>query len=234
MGKLFLLPTPLWEEGPLDSRVREVLLKAIQNPEETLIVVEEAKVARQRWSRWGLPREWLERFVLYNEHTVSEKNAELLKELKQKKNVYLLSDGGLPAFCDPGQELVDLCHRSKMGVTALGVDSSFMLAVILSGYPATPLRFLGFLPRQEEERRQALALIKNYPEMVVVMDTPYRLKAVLSAVSAELAHREIFLAMDLAGPQEELFRGPAKEALALYGERKREFILIFSPNHTKK
>jgi len=235
-GHLCLIPTPLYEHGPLDSRALEILKNAClaENLSRTVVLVEEAKVARTRWLRWGLPREIIDCFILYNEHTVEQKNKEILNLLMNGKNVYLLSDGGAPVFCDPGVELVDLCHQNKISIKSVGLDSSLMLSLILCGYKINPMIFLGFLPRQEKEREESLRSMAPKKELIVVMDTPYRLQALLGSVMKVMPQREIFLAMDLGHPDEELFRGTASEALACLAKTKREFVLIFSPLRMKK
>ena len=64
--------------------------------------MEDPKPARRAWIRFGLDRKFIDNFVYYNEQTRIDILEDLVKELKSGKNVYLLSDCGLPAFCDPG------------------------------------------------------------------------------------------------------------------------------------
>ena len=45
-----------------------------------------------------------------------------------------MSDGGLPAFCDPGKELVAACHRNNVKVTSSPFQNSIVLALALSGF----------------------------------------------------------------------------------------------------
>jgi 16S rRNA (cytidine1402-2'-O)-methyltransferase len=116
-GLLTLIPTPLKEDLPLEPIALALLQRVSIDPNVT-ILVEEHKVARQRWLKWGLPREVIERFVLFNEHTVREVEAEILEKLKSGKEAVLFSDGGLPAFCDPGQSLVNRCHEKSIKVTS--------------------------------------------------------------------------------------------------------------------
>src|SRR4051812_39004002 len=106
MGQLILVPTPIQEDHPLESVAKDLLL-ADALKESVLILVEEHKIGRQRWLKWGLPREAIEKFILFNEHTQEKIQSEIIKEIKGGKRAYLLSDCGLPAFCDPGQMLVD-------------------------------------------------------------------------------------------------------------------------------
>jgi hypothetical protein len=53
MSELILVPTPISDELPLESVALE-LLKADALKENVVLLVEEHKVARQRWLKWGL------------------------------------------------------------------------------------------------------------------------------------------------------------------------------------
>lgn len=94
---LTLIPTPIADELPLEVKALELLQEEAMK-EEVILLVEEHKVARQRWIKWGLPREAIEKFILFNEHTQEKLVSEIIKEMKKGKKAFLLSDCGLPAF----------------------------------------------------------------------------------------------------------------------------------------
>jgi len=226
-GKLVLVPTPLDDESPLEPVAFARLVKACEDHD--IIAIEDLKPGRRRWIHWGLPREKVDSFILYNEHTQAEHNKELIANLKKGKNVFLLSDGGLPAFCDPGRELVDLCHKFNIVVTATPFCNSISLAVALSGFVPDKFFFEGFLPLDRAEREKELKRISKMREAVVLMDTPYRLKKLLAEIEEEIPSRQLFLGLDLNFSTEECLRGDAKQIISSLKEFKREFILILSP-----
>jgi 16S rRNA (cytidine1402-2'-O)-methyltransferase len=226
---LVLIPTPLQDDLPLESVARE-LLKENALKDNVVLLVEEHKVARQRWLKWGLPREAIEKFILFNEHTQKEAMPEVLKKLKAGSDVYLLSDCGLPAFCDPGQVLVDACHKQRIKVTSTPFPNSIALAVSLSGFSHDTFVFSGFVPVKEPERTQWMKKEFKRPETLVWMETPYRLKKLLEEVAVLETKRDIFLALDLGSPSEELLRGKAPELARQIPEKdKREFVLLIGP-----
>jgi 16S rRNA (cytidine1402-2'-O)-methyltransferase len=230
MSKLILVPTPISDDLPLEpvalGKLQEEALK-----ENVILLVEEHKVARQRWLKWGLPREAIEKFQLYNEHTSEKMKTEILKELKAGKTVYLMSDCGLPAFCDPGQNLVDLCHKNKLPVTSTPFPNSIALAVALSGFSHARFTFSGFVPVKEPERGQWIKAELKRPETLVWMETPYRLLKLLNEIKEAASKREVFLGMDLGSPSEKLLRGPVSKLIQEVGEEhKREFVLVFGPS----
>lgn len=230
-GTLTLIPTPLSEEGELEPRAFRLLNEAATNEREnSVFVIEDLKPGRRRWLGFKLPRECVESFVLYNEHTAQTVSKELLAELQKGKNVFLMSDGGLPAFYDPGVELVNLCHQNKIRVTSTPFFNSVSLALALSGFSHRKFWFEGFLPIDSEERAKAIKNILNLKTTAIVMDTPYRLKRVLEEFQSAWgsSKKKLFVAMDLNAETEELQRGTPKELLSVINDVKREFVLIVS------
>lgn len=229
---LILIPTPIEESLPLEPVALE-LLKNIAADPESLILVEELKVARIRWLRWGLPREAIERFIPFNEHTEGKDTAtpisEIVIRIKSGARAVLMSDGGLPAFCDPGMKLVDACHSAGVRVTASPFPHSVSLALALSGLDHRSFFFAGFLPASGEERKRELEqLYQRQKQTIVLMDTPYRLKALLQSLAeSPFKNRKTFLAVELNSPRESLHRGKPSEILSsLGGVEKAEFVVV--------
>lgn len=203
-GKLTLIPTPIDEQSPLESIAKEILLNAIEKG-DSLFIVEELKACRRRWVRFGLPREVINDFVPLNEHNTSKMTGEIIQKLKQGLDAYIMSDGGLPAFMDPGMELVRACHENNIVVTSTPFCNSISLALALSGIDHRRFSFEGFLPRKSDERKEIIKLIDKKKQTIVLMDTPYRLKSTLEDLKD--IKRNIFLAMDLNSEKEELLFG---------------------------
>ena len=235
-GILTLIPTPLAEDGPLEPRAFELLNAAALEPdflEKSVFVIEDLKPGRRRWLGFKLPRVTVDHFFLYNEHTAKTAATDLLKELEMGKNVFLMSDGGLPAFYDPGSELVRLCHQHHIKVTSTPFCNSVVLALALSGMSHQKFWFEGFLPMENSERSEVLKKLLQQKYTSILMDTPYRMKRVLEELNelwgtSQIGRKKIFLAMDLNAETEELRLGTPSELLKAINDFKREFILIVS------
>jgi 16S rRNA (cytidine1402-2'-O)-methyltransferase len=226
---LTLIPTPLKEELPLEPMAL-ALLQTAASDEQYWILVEELKVGRQRWLRWGLPRETIERFQAFNEHSVEALEGDVIKHLKSGGKAVLMSDGGLPAFCDPGQSLVNRCHQNKIVVTATSFPNSIALALALSGFSHRQFLFRGFLP-QKEGREVSLKEVWACPLTQIVMETPYRrqrlLEELLQHRPATQQKRRVFIALEMNGPQELLVQGELETVAARVASiEKQEFVLI--------
>lgn len=230
-GTLYLIPTPIDDEGTLDSDTFNVLNRAAtEDSENSVFAIEDLKPGRRRWLRWKLPRECVDSFVLYNEHSASSASRELLTKIKSGKNIFLMSDGGMPSFCDPGRELVSLCHDNKINVTSTPFYNSVILALALSGFDHRSFLFEGFLPRESEERKVYLRAIYRQNKTVVLMDTPYRMMRLLEELATlekGPKSRRIFLATNLTTTDQKLWRGYASSLIRQLGKKeKREFVLI--------
>ena len=230
-GTLTLIPTPLSETGELEPVAFHLLNEAAtKDSENSIFVIEDLKPGRRRWLGFKLPRESIENFVLYNEHTAGTVANDLLQKLQEGKNVFLMSDGGLPAFYDPGVELVALCHKNKIRVTSTPFFNSVVLALALSGFSHRKFWFEGFLPMDAGERQSAIKNILNLKTTSILMDTPYRLKRVLEEFQSAWggSRKKLFVAMDLNSETEELRLGTPKELLDVISDVKREFVLVVS------
>ncbi|WP_372652079.1 SAM-dependent methyltransferase [Halobacteriovorax sp.] len=228
-GVLTLIPTPIDEDSPLEQVAFKQLKEATENPSDNIFIIEDLKPGRRRWLKFGLTRDLVEDFVLFNEHSRVENLPIIMQALKSGKNAFIMSDGGLPAFCDPGVELVKACHQNNIKVTATPFSNSISLALALSGIDHSKFTFGGFLPIKSPERDEELKSILSRKETIILMDTPYRMKKLLDEVNSLKTGRLAFLAMDLNCPSEELHFGKLESITKKVKDFKREFILILSP-----
>lgn len=236
LGTLILVPTPigLLDETTIDQKTQQQLLYGSNH--QGVFLWEEPKPARRRWLSWGLGREHIDSFLYYNEQSQDELLPIVLNYLMEGRDVYLISDGGLPAFCDPGRSLVRACHERGIQVTATSFSHSVALALAMSGFQLEPYIFMGFVPRKPPYRQSFLKNWLKSPMTAVVMDTPYRLSSLLKETSElvktlPVPQKTVFyLATDLNKPSEECYFGEIDFILKSYLSGKKEFILI-KENH---
>ncbi|MBF0361734.1 MAG: hypothetical protein HQK49_12025 [Oligoflexia bacterium] len=251
-GVLMLVPTPINELLSLDVLSKEIIERSINNSDNNsennkpIFVFEERSCAIKRWVKWGFPRGEIDNFYYLNEHNEGSKGingresvvGELIQKLISGHNLFLMSDGGLPGFCDPGTNLINLCHKNKIKVTAAPFANSLMLAIVLSGFSYSRFVFEGFVPhREKDERSKFLERILKSRDMSIVMDTPYRLCKLLEEISGLecSAKREFFLAMDLNDPKERMLRGKIDYICKNVNKSaKHEFVLVIAEVKNEK
>ncbi|RZF20525.1 MULTISPECIES: SAM-dependent methyltransferase [Halobacteriovorax] len=225
-GTLYLIATPIDEVNPLESEAKALMLKACDDADNSLFLIEDLKPCRRRWIRFGLDRSFIDDFILFNEHTQRDIEQDIITQIQNGKNAYLMSDGGLPAFCDPGQKLVKKCHELGIRVTCTPHSNSISLAVALSGIDCSNFTFAGFPPRKPDERKNYLTNLKKVKMPKVLMDTPYRLTRLIEESLEVFGDTTAFIGMELNGEEEELLYGKLSKLLKKVNGLKKEFILI--------
>ena len=217
-GTLSIVATPIGNPADITLRAIEVL-KTVD-----AVVCEEAKPGSTLLKRLGIVDKEL---VLLNEHNEAEMAAELLMRLLNGENLALISDCGTPVFADPGAYLIQLAASSGVKVVPVPGASSLMAALSVLDFKMEQFCFAGFLSREPELRRKELARLRGMKIPVILMDTPYRLKALLEDLS-KVFGKQVFVtvAFDLTLPGETIMRGGAADVIRQVGSRKGEFILV--------
>ena len=217
-GTLSIVATPIGNAADITLRAVEVL-KTVD-----AVVCEEAKPGSTLLKRLGIADKEL---VLLNEHNEAEMAADLLMRLLNGENLALISDCGTPVFADPGAYLIQLAASSGVKVIPIPGASSLMAALSVLDFKLEQFYFGGFLPREPELRRKELARLRGMKIPIILMDTPYRLKALLEDVGKVFGKQVyVTVAFDLTLSSETIMRGGAAEVIRQVGSRKGEFILI--------
>jgi len=231
-GKLYLIPSPLGENDPVEvipATVLELL------PKLGCYVVEETRTARRYLSKAGLKGHIAElEFHELNEHTSQQETEELLKLFDDGRDVGLITEAGLPAVADPGAALVALCHDNGIKVVPLVGPSSLMLALMASGLNGQSFAFNGYLPVKPEERKSALRnfekLSSSRRQSQIFIETPYRNDALLSDMLQTLQPAtRLCIAADITTADETISTKSIaqwKKASFVIGKRPCVFIIL--------
>lgn len=217
-GKLYIVATPIGNMGDITLRAIETLKIA------DAVVCEEFKPGSTLLKKLGIS---VKELVLLNEHNEAEQAAELLTRLLNGETLALISDCGTPVFSDPGAYLIQLASSSGVEVSPVPGASSLGATLSLLDTKIERFVFAGFLPRDAEQRRRELTRYRGYRMPVVVMDTPYRLAALLEDVAKVFGRGQwVMVAFDLTLPTEGVFRGEVGTVLKQVGSKKGEFMLV--------
>jgi len=218
-ARLYIVATPIGNPDDITLRALETLRQA------NLILCEELREGSSLLKRLGIAAHEI---VPLNEHNEAEKVPELVRRvLVSGETMALISDCGTPVFSDPGSFLIQQC--SDMGIPVIPIPGPSSLMAALSVLDFKPEKFIfgGFLSRVPEERKRELAHYRGLRMPVVLMDTPYRLFALLQDVASTFGKgHQVTVAADLTQPREKIYRGTVAEVLQQVAERKAEFILI--------
>jgi len=177
MAKLYLFPTLLseisWQESIPSENVEKILLCEY-------FIVEELRTARRFLRKIGYKKNFEDvNFSVLNEHSKKEDFSLLLSPIeKDNKDIFLLSEAGLPCVADPGANIVSLAQAKNLEVVPLVGPSCIYMSLMASGFNGQNFAFVGYLPVKEEEKRKRLKLLEErvYKEnqTQIFIETPYR------------------------------------------------------------
>ena len=188
------------------------------------IAAEDTRVTLKLLNHFGIRRP----LISYYEHNKVESAAVILPRLLGGESCALVSDAGMPAISDPGEELVRLCGEHGITVSAAPGPSAVITALAMSGLPTQRFTFEGFLSTSNKSRKEHLETLRHEHRTIVLYEAPHKLAETLGDLYDVLGDRDIALGRELTKLHEEIVRTTIGAALEKYrAERPRgEFVLV--------
>ena len=219
-GTLYLVATPIGNLSDLSERALKTLA------EVDFIAAEDTRNSQRLLSHFGIRKE----LVSYFEHNKRQKGDYILSRLLGGESCALITDAGMPAVSDPGEDLVRLCAEGGVPVTAVPGCCAAVTALALSGISTARFAFEGFLPVGGSERRERLSAIAKEERTLILYEAPHRLRETLADLYATLGERSIALCRELTKLNEEIFRTRLSAAIETYREKepRGEYVLVLS------
>jgi len=218
-GVLYLVATPI---GNFD----DITIRALHTLKNADVVVYEERKDGERLLRHFEIRKPVESL---NEHNEAAASFHILEHLKVGKAVALISDCGTPVFSDPGRMLVQKAIENQVRVVSIPGASSLLPALTVSGFSIDQFLFYGWLSPKKDRRRAELRQLLLEKRTIVLMDTPYRLAALMRDLADTFGEtRRVCLAYNLTLPDEEIFHGTAARIQQLVTRKnlKGEFVVV--------
>ena len=217
-GTLTLVGTPLGNLSDFSPRAVEAL-KACD-----FIAAEDTRVSLALLNRFGIRKP----LISYFEHNKRERGEQICRKLEEGQNAVLVTDAGMPAISDPGEDLVALCHQRGIRVTVVPGPSAAITALAVSGLPSARFTFEGFLPANRRERRAQLDALQAEQRTMIFYEAPHKLTGTLEDLAAAFGDRRLCLARELTKLHEEIIRTTLQAAAAHYRETspRGEFVVI--------
>lgn len=217
-GSLTLVGTPIGNLSDVSPRALEVLSGC------DFIAAEDTRVTLALLNHFDIKKP----LVSYHEHNKRERGAQICDRLAAGENAVLVSDAGMPAISDPGEDLVRLCHERNIPVTVVPGPCAAVTALALSGMPAGRFTFEGFLSVTKRVRREHLLSLQKEPRTMIFYEAPHKLPATLRDMLEVFGDRELALVRELTKLHEEVIRttlAAAAERFAAEAPR-GEFVVI--------
>lgn len=219
-GILYLVATPIGNLSDLSPRAREVLGTV------DFVAAEDTRVTHKLFTALGLPPKPM---ISYYEHNRRQRGEEVLTRLLAGESCALVTDAGMPAISDPGEDMVALAAANGVEVLPVPGCCAAVCALAVSGLPTGRWCFEGFLSVNKKARREHLASLKDEKRTMIFYEAPHKLRNTLDDLRAAFGDaRRISLSRELTKLHEETLRFTLGESVAYFAENapRGEFVLI--------
>ena len=218
-GKLYLVPTPIGNLGDISPRMAQTL------EEVDFIAAEDTRVSIKLLNHLEIKKS----MVTYHRHNTEVSGNAILQRLLAGESCALVTDAGMPAISDPGEDLVALCAGRGVEVECIPGPCALVTALAVSGQPTGRFTFEGFLPMNKKNRRAHLESLRGEMRTMIFYEAPHKLASTLKDL-AEIfgADRPVSLCRELSKLHEQVLRTTLGEAQVYYEENtpKGEFVLV--------
>ncbi len=217
-GKLYLCATPI-------GNLEDMTFRAVRTLREAdLIAAEDTRNSIKLLNHFDIKTP----MTSYHEYNRIEKARYLVEQMREGKNVALITDAGTPGISDPGEDLVRLAHEAGIEVTSLPGACACVTALTLSGLSTRRFCFEAFLPQDKKERQTILEELKTETRTVILYEAPHRLVRTLEELLENLGDRRITLCRELTKKHETVFLSTLSGALEYYRsqEPKGECVIV--------
>ncbi|MDQ5984222.1 MAG: Ribosomal RNA small subunit methyltransferase I [Eubacteriales bacterium SKADARSKE-1] len=218
VGKLIIVGTPIGNLSDISQRAKDTLNNV------DFIAAEDTRVTLKLLRYLGIKKP----MISYFEHNKYQKGEFICEKILNGQTCALVSDAGMPAISDPGEELVSMCAEKNIQVSVVPGPSALTAALAVSGLPTGRFTFEGFLSVNKKSRKEHLLQLKFEPRTMIFYEAPHKLYRTLCDLNIEIGDRKIAIVREISKIYEEVIRTTLREACARYENEKvkGEIVLV--------
>ena len=223
-GTLFLIPTPIGNLEDMTYRavrtLQEVDVVAAEDTRHTGVLLQHFNIAKP--------------MISYHEHNKAEKGTDLIQRLLDGQSIGLVSDAGMPAISDPGEDLVKEAIDAGIPIVPLPGANAGLTALIASGQNTKEFHFIGFLPKRKQNAKDVLSRIATYEGTLIFYEAPHRIEETIQSLYEGLGNRPITVGRELTKKFETFTRTTLLELRNDFSQivEKGEFVLLVGGSET--
>lgn len=222
--KLYIVSTPIGNLKDMTIRALDVL-KEVDH-----IYAEDTRTSKKLMSFYNISKP----LFSYHEHLKFEGILRILEDLKQGKNVALISDAGTPLISDPGSELVTKTIEHGFSVIPIPGASAMLAGLVVSNMDLSRFTFIGFLPRKESEIKKELTQIIDLKQTLIFYESPNRVIKTLALMFEIFGDRNVSIMKELTKNFETIWWTKLSEIDQLDMNLKGEFVIVLEGNKDVK
>ena len=205
---LFLVSTPIGNLSDITFRALETLKNLEQSFPENfkkvdIIACEDTRHSLKLLNHYNISK----KLISYHSYNKEKSANGIIKLLKGKKNIALISDSGTPCISDPGVLLVNKCLKEGINVTSIPGPSAFTTLLSSSGLRSDKFFFHGFLsPKKGRQTKQLLEMEKTEATHIIY-ESPYRILKLLENINKIFPKKMLCIGKELTKINEKVIRG---------------------------
>ena len=229
MGTLYVVATPIGNLSDFSLRAIETLKHS------DLILVEDTRQTIKLLNHFDIKTKMLS----YHKFNEKERVDSIISNLKDGKNISLVSDAGTPCISDPGYILVKAARKNKIDVIGVPGASAVITALSVGGLDTSSFAFYGFVPTDKKGKEELFNNIKTSNiKTKVVYESPKRILRFLEELKHEMPGCVVSICSELTKIHEKCIFGDID---AVYSElksdsnaEKGEYVVLISNEVEKK
>ncbi len=211
---LYFIATPIGNLNDISLRALETL-KSVD-----IIACEDTRHSLKLLNAYEIKKP----LIAYHKFNEKKQAETLIEELKNGKNIAIISDAGTPVISDPGNVLTKMLAEENIEYTVIPGATAFVSALILSGLDASRFTFIGFLPEKTKDREALLKEYKNAKETLIFYSAPHDVNNDLKSLFNAFGDRKASAVKEITKMHETVYRFNLKDANI--SEPKGEFVLL--------
>jgi len=218
-GKIYLVATPI-------GNLEDITLRAIRILKEVdFIAAEDTRHTLKLLNHLEIKKPMLS----YHRHNEETKTEEIIEQVKQGKNVAIVTDAGTPGISDPGEEIVKEAIEHEIEIIPIPGACALVNALIISGLDTKEFSFFGFLSIHTKIKQKQIEKIQKENKTVILYEAPHKLRKTLKSLQELLGDVFVVIVKELTKIHEKIYRGTISQVLEqLEEEPKGEFVILIS------
>ncbi len=220
-GTLWVVATPIGHRDDISARALAVLGQV------ALVAAEDTRHTRPLLTHYGIDKP----LAALHEHNEREAVDKLLAQLREGRDIALVSDAGTPLVSDPGFRLVRAARAAGIRVSPVPGACAAIAALSAAGLPSDRFVFEGFLPAKSAARLARLRELEGETRTLVFYESSHRIVASLADMREVFGpEREAVLARELTKRFETMLGEPLAALAARVAtdpdQQRGEFVVL--------
>lgn len=204
MGNLYIVATPIGNLKDMTQRAIETL------KEVDYILCEDTRTSLTLLNHFDIKK----KLVSYHKFNEQDRSSSIIKDLKEGKNIAIISDAGTPCINDPGEYLVRKAREEKISVFGIGGISAVITALSISGLDTKSFTYYGFFPREKKDQHKLIEEIKSSNiKTYIFYESPKRIIKTLEVLEKELPNIKVSICKELTKLHEKNYYGDITKVL---------------------